>query len=320
MFHFNRQHLSIVVKSSVSIILIVYLFSVQLPNIHQIKSAMISADPYLVLFAASLHIIGFYLCSLRWHLLLREHNAIVSIKTLAYSYLVGIFFNSFLPGTMSGDVVRAMDTAGKVGSLGRSILIVFVERLTGMIALLMLVGVALLFGGPDVLGYRNIKIFLIILTILIFISLGFLFHPRGYDLIDRIVEYFPISSVQQKLKKIAGSLFIFSGKGKVLGLCILISILFQVVVVFHYWIIGKALGIDIYWMLYFTIIPVSILVLMIPASINGIGLREQVFIFLLGNVGVSTVLAVSLAWIAFVIVLLQAVLGGVVFAIRKRSS
>jgi glycosyltransferase 2 family protein len=70
---------------------------------------------------------------------------------LIFSYLIGIFFNSFLPGTMSGDVVRAMDTAGKVGSVGRSMLVVFVERLTGMIALLIFMrGTVLTISGPKV--------------------------------------------------------------------------------------------------------------------------------------------------------------------------
>jgi glycosyltransferase 2 family protein len=317
---FSKIHLSLILKSCVSIFLLYYLFSTQLPNLQQIKSSLISANLYLVLFAASLHIIGFYLCSLRWHLLLRAQNAAFSIPTLALSYLVGIFFNSFLPGTMSGDVVRAMDTSGKVGSFGSSILVVFVERLTGIIALLILGGLAFLLGGHEVLGYQNIKFFIVLLTLLIFFSLFFLFHPRGYYLIEKILKYIPFFSVRGKLEKIAGALRVFSGKEKVFGLCIIISILFQANVVFHYWVIGKALGIDIHWMLYFAIIPVSILILMIPASINGIGLREQVFIFLFGNIGVSTVLAVSLAWIAFGIALFQAVIGGVVFAIRKRNS
>lgn len=316
---FNKIHFSLILKSCVSIFLLYYLFSTQLPNFHQIKSSLLSANLYLVFFAASLHIIGFYLCSLRWLLLLRVQNAEFSILTLAFSYLVGIFFNSFLPGTMSGDVVRAMDTSRKVGSFGSSILIIFVERLTGIIALLILGGFALLLGAHEILGYQTVKVFLILLTLFIFVSLFFLFHPKGCYLIEKILKYIPFSSVQVKLGKIAGALSIFSGKGKVLGLCIMISILFQANVVFHYWIIGKALGIDIHWMLYFAIIPVSILILMIPASINGIGLREQAFIFLFGNVGVSTALAVSLAWIAFGILLLQALTGGVVFAFRKRS-
>ncbi|MFP4310291.1 MAG: YbhN family protein [Desulfococcaceae bacterium] len=314
-----RRFLPLILKGLVSVGLIVYLFRKQLPNLESIRSALLSADPYLVLLAASLHILGFLICSYRWRLLLLAQGADFSMGELVLSYLVGMFFNSFLPGTMSGDVVRAMDTAGRAGSMGRSMLVVFVERLTGMIALLVMTGAVLTVFGPGVLGHPNITFFLVFLTFFILVSLGLLFHPAGYDLMERMVDGIPAATVQRKFRKIAESLHAFSGKGRVLGLCVLISLLFQANVVLHFWILGEALEIDISWTLYFAIIPVSLLLLMLPASINGIGLREQVFILLFGNFGVSAVVAVSLAWIAFGISLLQAFLGGVAFGIRKKN-
>jgi glycosyltransferase 2 family protein len=314
----RRRFLPLILKGLVSVGLIVYLFRKQLPNFDSIRSALLSADPYLVLLAASLHILGFLICSYRWRLLLLAQDADVPMGQLALSYLVGMFFNSFLPGTMSGDVVRAMDTAGKVGSVGRSMLVVFVERLTGMIALLVMTGTVLTVSGPQVLGHPNITIFLILLTFFILFSVGLLFHPVGCELMERAVDRIPAAPVQRKFRKIAESLHVFSGKGRILGLCVLISLLFQANVVLHFWILGQALEIAIPWTVYFAIIPVSLLLLMLPASINGIGLREQVFILLFGNVGVSAVLAVSLAWIAFGISLFQAFLGGVAFGLRKK--
>ncbi len=314
----RRRFASLILKGLVSVGLIVYLFRKQLPNFDSIRSALLSADPYLVLLAASLHILGFLICSYRWRLLLLAQGADYSMGELSLSYLVGMFFNSFLPGTMSGDVVRAMDTAGKAGGVARSMLVVFVERLTGMIALLVMTGAVLTVSGPGVLGHPNITLFLVFLTFFILFSLGLLFHPSGYDLMERMVDGIPVAAVQRKFRKIAESLHVFSGKGRVLGLCVLISLLFQANVVLHFWILGKALEIGIPWTLYFAIIPVSLLLLMLPASINGIGLREQVFILLFGNAGVSAVAAVALAWIAFGISLLQAFLGGVAFAVRKK--
>lgn len=320
MFSKKKPLLSLLVKGTISVALILYLFFEQLPNLHQIQSALLSANPYWILLAISLHGVGFLLCSLRWRLLLDAQNVHFSLGFLASSYLVGIFFNSFLPGTMSGDVVRALDTSDRVGSVPRSMLIVFVERLTGMIALLVLAGVALSISGLDVLGHPNIQFFLIFLSFSVLFAVLLLFHPLGFRVISAIVDQVPLGPVQRKFQQVADSLRVFSGKGRVLAACIFISLLFQINVVIHYWFIGEALGIEISWFLYFAYIPASLLLLMIPASINGIGLREQAFIFLFGNAGVTTAFAVSLAWIAFGVVLLQAVVGGIVFAIRKKAA
>jgi hypothetical protein len=298
--------------------LIAYLFYQQLPNLDPIRAALLSADPFWILAAASLHVVGFGLCSFRWMLLLRAQAAAYAMPPLAASYLVGIFFNSFLPGTMSGDVVRAMDTAPGVGAMTRAMVVVVVERLTGMIALLALTAGALAIAGVDVLGHSHVTLFLMGLSGAVLLLAALLFHSGGTRLLSRGVDGIPIARVRRKFHQIAESLRSFAGKGPVLAGCILISLLFQINVVLHYWLIGKALGIEVQWFIYFAYIPVSLLMLMIPASINGIGLREQVFIFLFGNAGVSPVLSVSLAWIAFAMVLIQAVLGGVVFAIRKR--
>jgi hypothetical protein len=144
------------------------------------------------------------------------------------------------------------------------------------------------------------------------------FHPATRNFIPGLVESIPISSVRAKLQNVAQFSQIFIGRLHILAICIVISIILQVNVILHYYLIGKALGIDIGWMNYFAIIPMSLMILMIPASINGIGIREQVFIFFFGSVGVSAVLSISLAWIAFGIALAQAGLGGIVFMIRKR--
>ena len=62
----------------------------------------------------------------------------------------------------------------------------------------------------------------------------------------------------------------------------------------------------------------SLFVMMIPASVNGIGIREQIFVYLFGAFGTDAAAAISLAWLALAMVLLQAVAGGVLFALRKR--
>lgn len=57
--------------------------------------------------------------------------------------------------------------------------------------------------------------------------------------------------------------------------------------------------------------------MMLPVSINGIGLRENVFFFFLALFAVTKTDAIAFAWIEYGILLLQGVGGGLVYALRK---
>jgi uncharacterized protein (TIRG00374 family) len=275
----------------------------------------------LIALAFSLHILGYVICSWRWQLLLKAQGAEVALTPLASSYLVGMFFNSFLPGIVSGDVVRGMDVSRHVGGLSTSFLVVFVERLTGIVALLLLSAFALPLIGWDVVGQTKIHLVLLIVGCLIVFTIVILSNQRLRVMITKQPVRFPVAGkIISILDKIYRASEIFGNKKRVVLGCTLISIAFQIIVIIHYWLIGKALGLILPWYCYFAIIPVSIFVMMVPASINGIGVREQVFIYLFGSFGLTPTEAVSVAWIGFAMVLIQALVGGIVFVFRKNRT
>jgi len=57
----------------------------------------------------------------------------------------------------------------------------------------------------------------------------------------------------------------------------------------------------------------------IPFSFNGIGLREGGYLFLLQLIEVGTEKALAFGLLWFVIVVLDGMIGGVVFILRKRQ-
>ena len=83
------------------------------------------------------------------------------------------------------------------------------------------------------------------------------------------------------------------------------------------WIVASALGLSVSLMAFFLIVPIAIVVMMIPVSINGIGVREGLFVLLLGVHGVPQAESLAYAWIIYALLLLQGLIGGVVFAFRR---
>lgn len=83
----------------------------------------------------------------RWWTLLRTYGAprMPSFWRLAHLHLVGLFYNTYLPGGVGGDVVRAVVSREAFGEEGvtPALTVVLLERVVGLAALMMLVAGAL---------------------------------------------------------------------------------------------------------------------------------------------------------------------------------
>ncbi len=294
-----------------------------------IGSALKSANPFWVIAAFLLHIIGFLLSAYRWQILLEAQGAKVPLEFLIKSYLVGIFFNNFLPSTIGGDVVRAYDTIPFTHSGTKSLTIVMVERLTGMFALGLFALVALFFGFSVFTQIPMVWLALSVLLILFVIFMAAL-HPRVHKFINTFLEpenvgtlqhfftrYPFLNKITEKLKKLLGTLSIYQQNKRVLVIAFFLAVLLQINVIFHFYFLSFALNLPVPLLYYFLIIPVITVVLLLPVFINGIGAREAVYIFFLGQFQVTPAQAIAFTWITFGMVLFQGVIGGIIYALRQ---
>ena len=109
----------------------------------------------------------------------------------------------------------------------------------------------------------------------------------------------------------------YQGKPQALWRGLGLSVLLQINVVTFYWALSQALGLEINYGSWFVIAPIAIFVMMIPLSINGIGVREAIFIFLLSQWDVTNSTALALAWLEYGIFLAFGLVGGLVYMLRK---
>jgi uncharacterized membrane protein YbhN (UPF0104 family) len=131
----------------------------------------------------------------------------------------------------------------------------------------------------------------------------------------RMLVRFPL--IQRSLSRVGAAIGSFRGKPGALGRVLALSLLLQVNVVVSYYLMALSLGLPVPFLNYFLIIPAALLVMMAPVSINGIGLREGAFAFFFGLFGVGRAEAVAFAWIAYGVLLIQGLLGGLVYAFRR---
>lgn len=273
----------------------------------EVFAALRSADLRFVLLALALNPLGYWSSVSRWRLLIRSQGGDAPFGFLVRSFLVGVFFNNLLPSTIGGDAVRAYDTSRSGVGRASAVAIVIVDRFIGLLALILFAGVGLLLSGrltdrvPALYGWvAGGAVVMGLIAALLFLP-----SRRAPDLLARLGPRF---------RKVSDALFAFQGKGAVLAKAFGYSLILQTLVVLNGWLLSKALHVPISLPYFFLIVPLAVFVMMIPVSINAIGVRESVWAFSFAAFGVASATAVAVAWLDYALVLIQALVGGAIHA------
>jgi uncharacterized membrane protein YbhN (UPF0104 family) len=263
----------------------------------EVAAAFRSADPRFVLLALALNPLGYLASVRRWRLLIRAQGGDATLPFLVRSFLVGVFFNNLLPSTIGGDAVRALDTSRTGVGRAKAVAIVFVDRFVGLLALMLFAALSVLLSGR--LSERVPALYAWVLGGAVVLGL--------------------IAGLLFVLPRIVASRFSFQWPASVLARAFAWSLLLQTLVVLNGYFLSRALHVPIALPAFFLIVPLALFVMMLPVSINAIGVRENVWAFFFAAFGVPTALGVAVAWLDYGLVLLQALVGGLVYAGRRGS-
>jgi hypothetical protein len=288
-------------------------------DLGEISAAVAATDPLILLLAFSLHFVGYYVSVLRWRLLLKAQNVSVGVGYLLKSYIVAMFFNNLLPSTGGGDAVRAYDSWRAGRSRAEGVAVVFIDRFLGLFMLMLFAFISPLFITVISEHHEILYPWIVLgFTAMLFVVWIIFFPSPSFE---RWVEqrHFPFSGrIARMLRKLVAAFATFQGKKRILAGALGYSAILQTNIVVYYYLLSEALGFEIAFLNFFFIVPLSIFVMMLPVSINGIGLRENTFFFFLALFGVAKTSAIAFAWVEYGIILIQGILGGIVYAFYRK--
>ena len=275
-----------------------------------------AADAMPVVAGIAVYVAGQALSAWRWRLLLAPVRLGTSYARLLGFYFIGMFFNLFLPTIVGGDAVKAFLLARETGQPARATMSVFMERNTGLCALLLVALGAALIAPP----VRLAGIPLTLLVCLLAAAYGalnlVLLSPRAYHAVDRVITATPLTRMRPRAAALYQALAPYKASGSTVAIAIALSLVFQALVVAVVFLNARALSLVVPLSAVAVFVPLISLAGMVPVSVNGLGVREALYILFFGKLGVPAELAVSLALLYLAVTVAASLPGGLVYALQ----
>lgn len=311
---FTSKIILLIIKGCISAGLLIYLFW-RIDSKEFIRT-FFNIPPFLFVFSGLLYMGCQYLSSYRWQVLLRAHDVSVPVNRLFSFYLVGMFFNNFLPTSVGGDVVKGLDLYRHSGRGKESITTVFLERYTGLVAIIVIGLMALAIGY----AYFPDPVVAILLSgiAVSFVGGTLLVANRSVkSLFLTMLQRFHVPKAEKAISALYETFGRYKSQKRILLNAIVLSFIVQFLNILIYILLADGLGINVSWGYFFLFFPIITVISMLPLSFNGLGMREGMLVYLLAKIEVSPAQALSLSLSWFFIVTCISLLGGLIFITRK---
>ena len=312
----KRRTLLFLLKAAFSVATLTLFFFVSKVSFGDIGRTLAGVAWAWLAVAFSLHTLGLLFSAYRWRILVRAQGDDVPLLFLVKSYLVGTFFNNFLPTRFGGDVVRIWDGSKYSRSLVRSSAVVLVERATGIIVLFLFALVASLFRLDMA---REVPVIWAALACGIagLAAAVLFFLPVAGRALERLPETGLPGRFKHKVIAFRAAILHYREARGAFARATVLAVLLQLNVILYYYLIGKSLHLPIGLLDYFIFIPIVHLVQIIPISINGAWLREGAYIQIFRFYGIPAQAAWGFSIIEVAFGLLVGLVGGVIYLARK---
>lgn len=303
-----------------SILFAVILMIIILSNIsfEELLQSIRTLDQGLLLLALGINIVVVLLMAFRWRVLYRVIADPPTYAKLVKVTLVSIFFNTILPSIVGGDTYRTLVLGSGDSSnshMEESFAVIFVDRIMGLVALMLLgcLGLAL---NSEVEIPSIVSILTIVLLILFVSVLLLSMFTIVYRLMLTAFSWLPhrhYTFIESILTRIHSNIALYRDQKSLLMYALIISFFQRMCWLFAGYVIGQALHLDLTLLTFIVFLPVIEIIRLIPITIQGIGVREGLFILFFGTVGVINADAVLLATLIYLMSTIIGIMGGIIY-------
>lgn len=268
-------------------------------NFKDASNLIFAYSPRVLVEVVILQFLALAVAALKWQVFLKEH----SFKKLFRFTLVGQFYSLILPGQLLGEMAKAYRfSKGKEGK-ERLVVSVAMDKITGIAGLLIVAVIGMVCTKTELLGNWKIVIILALASVI-----AVIFSFRFESVRSLTVKYLPL---QRTLAPFMNAYHEYAKNTELIVRTVLLGALFQLLAVLVTIILAQSLGISISPFDWFWIFGLVSVVVLVPITVGGLGVREGIFVGLLGFFAVAPTEAVALSLSVFALQILAGTIGGI---------
>ena len=287
----------------------------------QMAVALRMADYRWIIAALICYFLVELAAGIRWWILLKVQQIHLSIARVAGLFLIGMFYNQFLPGGTGGDIMKSYlllkETPGK--ATGALLAVVF-DRMVGLVALISITGVLIALRYDWLTQLQETKHLVWLLVAILsgaVLMLVTSFVVSGFHLAHKLPERFP---GREKLIELSAAYHLYARHWRATLAALGASIVAHLATFGTFLCVAYAFRAPVAALDFFAIMPIERTISSLPISFAGVGLREKIFqIMLHGLCGVPEAVAVLIGSMSFLVMLVSSAPGGIVYFLYKPS-
>ncbi len=246
----------------------------------------------------------------RWKALLASKGIHEPLSWLTKLYFVGYAAGQVLPTSIGGDTVRIAAHARRRPDAKAEVAgAVLMERVVGSAGTLVLVALGLVLAVGRYNNIQEVLILEIALSVGLAVALALMFSRRTNAWLQ---DRGGTRSLARGFRSLWEALHGYRAQPRALLTVLGATVVFQFVRILSIWLCGEAVGIDVSPLVYIIMGPLLFLVMLIPFTINGLGVREAFFIAFLGRFGVDADAAFATGFLFYAVTVAASIPGGAI--------
>jgi len=269
-------------------------------------------DLRFVLLACALVVVDRVLMAYRWLTLLAplDPSHRPPLAAVMRIFFVSTFLGTFLPASVGGDAVRAYGLSREGVDGADALASVLIDRLLGVVSILIVavVGAVLARGLIDV---RVLYPAFAVLTFLCVAALAVVFSARAASAAAAVLTRLPRG--RALAQRLVGAIQRYAHHHGAMTNVLFCSVAVQGLRVLQTYCLGLALGLAVPLGVYFALVPIILLIVLMPITINGIGTTQAGFVWLFGRAGVGEAPAFALSVLFLAIAVVGNLPGGLLY-------
>jgi uncharacterized membrane protein YbhN (UPF0104 family) len=259
----------------------------------------------LMLFAL---VIGAY----RWSRLLSKSDIRLGASPLARVYAVSTFSNTFLPTAVGGDVTRALLVVRRGPMLTRVSITIILDRVGGLIGLVVLAWIALAFRPTTVSDGAQIFLTWVTAAVIMGSLLILIIVFKGSGVVRSLTpgRLIPIAQQSRSL------LHSYARDPLMFIVLVSLSLIYQGLVSMQLVMLARAIDVHLPFTTAAVVLALVTVVTLIPVSIGGFGIREGTYVLLLGGAAIAATEATLISVLSVATLFLVSLPGAYILARR----